>query len=60
MLEMKRERMSVFIGNARAEIERLWDDLMWSEEEREAFTAFHDGKSSGYGISILILTHIFS
>jgi protein regulator of cytokinesis 1 len=44
MLEMKRERMSVFIGNARAEIERLWDDLMWSEEERETFTAFHDGR----------------
>ncbi|PVF98682.1 hypothetical protein CPB86DRAFT_814523 [Serendipita vermifera] len=42
MLEMKRERMSVFIGNARAEIERLWDDLMWSEEEREVFAAFHD------------------
>lgn len=42
MLEMKREKMSTFIGNARAEIERLWDDLMWSEEEREVFTAFHD------------------
>lgn len=46
MLEMKRERMSVFIGNARAEIERLWDDLMLSEEEREAFAAFHDGELS--------------
>ena len=45
MLEMKRERMGVFIGNARAEIVRLWDDLLWSEEEREAFAAFHDGES---------------
>lgn len=43
MLEMKREKMSLFIGNARAEIERLWDDLMASEEERECFAAFHDG-----------------
>lgn len=44
MLEMKRESMSVFIANSRAEIEHLWEDLLWSEEEREAFTAFHDGE----------------
>lgn len=44
MQEMKRERMSVFIGNARAEIERLWDDLMAGEMDREAFAAFYDGE----------------
>ncbi|KAH8109431.1 microtubule associated protein-domain-containing protein [Phellopilus nigrolimitatus] len=42
MLELKRERMSVFIGNARAEIETLWDILMISEEERADFTPFVD------------------
>jgi protein regulator of cytokinesis 1 len=54
MLEMKRERMGVFIGNARAEIERLWDDLMWSEEEREVFAAFHDGSSRRKHLDILL------
>jgi Ase1/PRC1/MAP65 family protein len=60
MLEMKRERMGVFIGNARAEIERLWDDLMWSEEEREVFAAFHDGLSGSKRrhIRLTILGHI--
>jgi protein regulator of cytokinesis 1 len=43
MLEMKRESMGVFIKNARVEIEKLWEDLMYSEEERECFAAFHDG-----------------
>ncbi|THH04962.1 hypothetical protein EW145_g5143 [Phellinidium pouzarii] len=42
MLELKRERMSVFVGNARAEIETLWDDLMISEEERADFAPFRD------------------
>ncbi|KAG8816432.1 hypothetical protein FRC19_000363, partial [Serendipita sp. 401] len=46
MLEMKREKMSMFIGNARVEIEQLWDDLMFSEEEREVFAAFHDDEHS--------------
>jgi Ase1/PRC1/MAP65 family protein len=54
MLEMKRERMGVFIGNARAEIERLWDDLMWSEEERGVFAAFHDGLSGSKCRDILL------
>lgn len=31
MLELKRERMSVFVGSARVEIERLWDELMVGE-----------------------------
>ncbi|KAK7049972.1 Microtubule bundling protein [Paramarasmius palmivorus] len=42
MLELKRERMSVFVGNARDEIERLWDELMTGEEERGAFGPFTD------------------
>ncbi|KAF9269834.1 hypothetical protein L218DRAFT_916334 [Marasmius fiardii PR-910] len=42
MLELKRERMGVFVANARDEIQRLWDDLMTGEEERGAFGAFVD------------------
>ncbi|KAG7095227.1 hypothetical protein E1B28_006002 [Marasmius oreades] len=42
MLELKRERMGVFVANARDEIQRLWDDLMTGEEERGAFGAFAD------------------
>ena len=37
MLELKRESMSKFIANARAEIEALWDDVMAGEDERGAF-----------------------
>ncbi|KZT35260.1 hypothetical protein SISSUDRAFT_188445 [Sistotremastrum suecicum HHB10207 ss-3] len=42
MLELKRSTMSVFIGNARQEIEGLWDDLMIGEEERGCFAPFGD------------------
>lgn len=44
MLELKRERMSVFVENARTEIVKLWDELMVSEEERADFAPFADGK----------------
>lgn len=44
MLELKRERMGVFIENARGEIERLWDVLMVGEEERLDFAPFADGE----------------
>ena len=44
MLELKRERMSTFIENARAEIIKLWDDLMVGEEERRDFAPFADGE----------------
>ncbi len=44
MMELKRERMSVFIENARAEIESLWNDLMVGEDERADFAPFADGK----------------
>ncbi|KAK1234663.1 Microtubule bundling protein, partial [Marasmius sp. AFHP31] len=40
MLELKRERMGVFVGNARDEIQKLWDDLMAGDEERGAFGPF--------------------
>ncbi|GJJ12968.1 hypothetical protein Clacol_007215 [Clathrus columnatus] len=43
MLELKRESMSIFVANARAEIERLWDELILGEEERGAFAPFTDG-----------------
>jgi protein regulator of cytokinesis 1 len=43
MLDLKRERMGMFVGNARAEIERLWDDLMVGEDERLDFAPFADG-----------------
>lgn len=45
MLDLKRERMSTFIENARSEIERLWDDLMVGEEERADFVPLADGAS---------------
>lgn len=44
MMELKRERMGVFVGNARVEIERLWDDMMVGEDERRDFAPFVDGK----------------
>ncbi len=43
MTEMKREKMSMFVANARSEIELLWDDIMTGEVERDGFAAFHDG-----------------
>ncbi|KAI0041479.1 hypothetical protein FA95DRAFT_1548712 [Auriscalpium vulgare] len=42
MLELKRERMSAFVENARAEINKLWDELMIGDEERADFTPFFD------------------
>ena len=43
MLELKRERMGTFVGSAREEIMKLWDDLMIGEEERADFAPFADG-----------------
>lgn len=45
MLELKRERMSTFVENARQEITTLWDELMVGEEERANFAPFADGES---------------
>ncbi|KAI0946534.1 hypothetical protein AcW1_009974 [Taiwanofungus camphoratus] len=42
MLELKRERMGAFVENARAEIVKLWDELMIGEEERADFAPFVD------------------
>ena len=44
MLELKRERMGMFVNSAREEIVRLWDDLMVGEEDRADFPPFADGK----------------
>ncbi|KAL5521148.1 hypothetical protein ACEPAG_9070 [Sanghuangporus baumii] len=46
MLELKRESMSIFVGNARVEIEALWDELMYGEEERAEFAPFTDDEHS--------------
>lgn len=43
MLELKRERMGTFVGSAREEIIRLWDDLMVGEDERADFAPLADG-----------------
>jgi Ase1/PRC1/MAP65 family protein len=56
MLELKRERMSAFVDNARGEIAKLWDELLVSEEERGDFTPYFDGEhseSSSYQNSVL-------
>lgn len=45
MQQIKREKMSVFIKSAREEIEKLWEDLIYGDVEREAFTAFRDGEN---------------
>ncbi|KAF8496347.1 microtubule associated protein-domain-containing protein [Gautieria morchelliformis] len=42
MLELKRESMSIFISNARAEIEHLWNELILGDEERGSFAPFVD------------------
>ena len=43
MLELKRERMSAFVENARSEIAKLWDELLIGEEERADFAPYFDG-----------------
>ncbi len=54
MQQIKREKMSIFIKSAREEIEKLWEDLMYGDVEREAFTAFHDGEGGLYDRFIII------
>ena len=44
MHEARRQKMSIFIINARKEVVDLWDALMFTEEERDEFVPFHDGK----------------
>ena len=48
MMELKRERMGTFVENARAEITKLWDDLMVGEEERAEFASFVDGEHNTF------------
>lgn len=57
MQQIKREKMSIFIKSAREEIEKLWEDLMYGDVEREAFTAFYDGEG-GPVDSLLLLTRL--
>ena len=45
MLELKRERMGLFVASAREEIARLWDDLMVGDDERADFAPYVDGPS---------------
>ncbi|KAI9511990.1 microtubule associated protein-domain-containing protein [Russula earlei] len=42
MLELKRERMTAFVENARGEIAKLWDELLIGEEGRGGFTPYFD------------------
>ena len=51
MMELKRDRMSVFIDNARTEIEALWNDLMVGDEERADFVPLIDGEDFYYSLS---------
>lgn len=44
MLELKRERMGMFVGSAREDITKLWDELMIGPEERADFAPFADGE----------------
>lgn len=46
MLDLKRERMSTFVENARLEIQKLWDELLIGEEERADFAPILDGECS--------------
>jgi len=48
MIELKRERMSVFVENAREEIVKLWDELLIGEDERSDFAPFADGLSLSF------------
>jgi len=50
MLELKRERMSAFVENARGEITKLWDELLMGEEERGDFAPYFDGELSQFGV----------
>lgn len=43
MLELKREKMSSFVGSVRKEIEKLWDEIMVGEDEKKNFAPFFDG-----------------
>ncbi|CAL1710901.1 unnamed protein product [Somion occarium] len=52
MLELKREKMSTFVENARDEIRKLWDDLMVGEEERADFAPFADDEHTEELLSI--------
>lgn len=54
MMELKRERMGVFVENARMEIEKLWDDMMVGEDERRDFAPFVDGKFFTVEIYVLL------
>lgn len=44
MLELKRESISIFVSNARVEIENLWDELILGDDERGSFAPFADGE----------------
>lgn len=52
MLELKRERMGVFVQSAREEIMKLWDDLMVGNDERADFAPFADGEVFLYKVDL--------
>ncbi len=56
MLELKRERMGIFISSAREEIVKLWEVLMVSDDEKADFAPFVDGEIRGFVCFKMILT----
>jgi hypothetical protein len=46
VLELRRASLSTFMLAVRKEIEGLWVELMMSDEEKDEFIGFIDGKSS--------------
>jgi protein regulator of cytokinesis 1 len=51
---LKRERMGVFVANARAEITALWDELMVSPEERADYAPFYDGEIRSHLFQLML------
>jgi Ase1/PRC1/MAP65 family protein len=48
MCEVRAKSLGVFVGNARDEIEALWEELMVGDMERREFTAFSDGEAPSF------------
>lgn len=44
MLKLKSEKVQDFILDARNEMENLWNQLYFSQKERDAFALFEAGK----------------
>jgi Microtubule associated protein (MAP65/ASE1 family) len=45
-MELRRENMHIFVDAARENLQGLWDDLFYSEEQMAEFTPAFTGMSS--------------